>query len=232
MNTLSLSDLNTSIDAEPRILDVTLGERLGMAQPLNIRKTIRANSAEISLYGGVITHGVKTSCKGGRPSKAFYLNEPQAILLCMFANTPAAADVRHQVITVFMAYRRGSVQVKSHERRTSTPVDQAVRLRTNIDRLEQAVAEMMGPRNSTIATVSEMLRMFEVDEAKHAAMRSMRITAIRKLIHGETERRPVRSGRYGSIVPAMIERGAKRREIMRLTGASSSTVARYRAIVD
>jgi len=37
------------------------------------------------------------------------LNEGQALLVCMFANTERAADVRQQLIEVFMAWRSGKL---------------------------------------------------------------------------------------------------------------------------
>jgi hypothetical protein len=46
---------------------------------------------------------------GGRSGTAFLLNEPQALLICMFARTERAAAVRDQMIEVFMAWRRGQL---------------------------------------------------------------------------------------------------------------------------
>ena len=108
-NLISLSDLNTTINHEPRILDIKIAEALGMVQPLNIRATIEANKAELALHGEVFTQSVKTSKSGGRPSSAYYLNEAQAILLCMFSRTEKAAIVRKGVIEVFMAWRKGQL---------------------------------------------------------------------------------------------------------------------------
>lgn len=48
----------------------------------------------------------------GRPSSAFYLNEEQALLVCIFSETENAALVRKQVISTFMAYRRGQLPVQ------------------------------------------------------------------------------------------------------------------------
>lgn len=142
----SIADLNTEIDNEPRVLDATLATNLGMAQPLNIRAKIVANFEEISMHGEVITETVKTSAKGGRPGKAYYLNEPQALLICMWSNTAKAAAVRKMLIDVFMEYRRGKIEkpvhVREHDRRTSTKLDDALKLKTNIDRLESVVASI------------------------------------------------------------------------------------------
>lgn len=107
-NLLSLQDLNTTVNHEPRILDVTIGEKLGMAQPLNIRQIIESNTDELSRYGEVFTNRVKTK-KGGRPSTEYYLNEPQSMLVCIRSNAPHAPDVRQAIIEVFMAYRNGNL---------------------------------------------------------------------------------------------------------------------------
>lgn len=106
-----------------------------MAQPLDIRRTIEANRAELERYGEVFARRPKTGPKGGRPATEYWLNEPQAILICMFSRTDAAADVREEVIKVYMAYRRSragrreeaipppgySVKVSSYYRRRTRP---------------------------------------------------------------------------------------------------------------
>lgn len=104
---ITVSDLEARNDDEPRIKDIRLGERLGMAQPLNIRQTIEANRAELEAYGEVFTRRVKTGSKGGRPGIEYWLNEPQALLLCMFSRTDAASEVRRELIEVYMAWRHG-----------------------------------------------------------------------------------------------------------------------------
>jgi len=109
MSALAVSDLRP-VGGEPRVLDVRVGERLGMAQPLNIRKAIRDNADELARYGSIhaarelIVHG-----KGGRRAVTVYhLTEGQALLLVMFSRTERAADVRQEVIEAFMAWRRGA----------------------------------------------------------------------------------------------------------------------------
>lgn len=96
-----------TVNEEPRVLDTDLAERLGMAQPLNIRtKLIASNRTKLETYGDLFTRTVKT---GGRPETVFYLNEEQALLICMWSKTPNAALVRKQVISTFMTYRRGQL---------------------------------------------------------------------------------------------------------------------------
>jgi phage anti-repressor protein len=53
--------------------------------------------------------GVNPNALGGRPTSAFYLNEEQALLICMFARTDKAKQVRTEVIRVFTAWRRGNL---------------------------------------------------------------------------------------------------------------------------
>ncbi|AWJ82666.1 hypothetical protein TSH58p_17675 [Azospirillum sp. TSH58] len=113
-------------DGEPRVSDLVLAERLGFDKPHNIRKLIERNRAELETYGalveatGVFSTVEKTSGevsdrqsetpnRGGRPGKAYYLNEGQALVICALSRTPQAALVRRQIIEVFLAYRRGKL---------------------------------------------------------------------------------------------------------------------------
>lgn len=119
---LTVSDLYVT-EGEPRIHDIILAERLGMSRPRDIRANlIRPNIDELVSFGGLRETDANPTAKGGQPSKAYYLNEAQALLICMFSRTPAAADVRRQVIEVFMAWRTGKiVPVRSHARRPPQP---------------------------------------------------------------------------------------------------------------
>lgn len=154
-----VGDLNTEIDSEPRVLDVLLGERLGFARPRKVRELVARNEPELLTYGGLPRRRANLGIQGGRPSEDVFLNEPQALLICMFANTAKAAQVRKMLIDVFMEYRRsqGMVKVQAHERRTSTRIEDAIRLRTNIDRLERATADIAAiaaPRYLTAMVVN------------------------------------------------------------------------------
>lgn len=127
--TLTLTDINTIVNAEPRVLDVRLGAVLGMVQPLNIRKSLEANKAELSGFGPIHAAREMVSIGSGarRYVTQYYLNEAQALLLCMFARTARAAEVRRQIIEVFMAWRRGETApaltpVRAHVRRRREPV--------------------------------------------------------------------------------------------------------------
>lgn len=117
MTTLTVSDLLT-LDGEPRIKDLILAERLGFERPREIRRLIERHRIELQGFGGLRHRNANPGPQGGRPSQDTYLNEAQALLICMFARTPLAAEVRKSVIEVFMAWRAGkTVPVKQHHRR-------------------------------------------------------------------------------------------------------------------
>jgi prophage antirepressor-like protein len=157
MNFLTSSDLDTSFD-EPRIQDLRLAQGLGFARPRVLRELIERNSAEIQRYGLTPRRTAKPKGGIGRPTDSYFLNEPQALLVCMFSNTPRAADVRQQLITVFMAWRRSQclVPVRAHERRQSTSTEVALRLKTNVDRLEKILRAH--ERAAALDTVLQMAR--------------------------------------------------------------------------
>lgn len=141
--TFTIADLNTEIDNEPRVQDLRLGEALGFARPRAIRQIIDRNTLELQAYG---TSATRRGAYRGKSFTEYFLNEPQALLICMWSNTAQAAAVRKMLIDVFMEYRRGKldkpVNVEPHTRRTSTKVDDAVRLKKNIDRLESVVTSL------------------------------------------------------------------------------------------
>jgi predicted DNA-binding protein len=103
----SVSDLEAFGD-EPRVRDIKLGEALGFERPRKIRELIEANLEEIEGFGLTPRLGAPIRSGKGRITEVdeYWLNEPQALLLCMFAKTKNAAEVRRQMIEVFMSYRR------------------------------------------------------------------------------------------------------------------------------
>ncbi|ARO21958.1 hypothetical protein TAL182_CH00123 [Rhizobium sp. TAL182] len=100
------------------MLDVELAKHLGMKVTRTIRTLIKDNASELADHGTLMASATKST--GGRPAKVFYLNESQALLVCMFSRTQKAALVRKQVIDVFMAHRQG--QLIQPEPTTATEV--------------------------------------------------------------------------------------------------------------
>lgn len=107
---------------EPRILDVLLAEHLGFERERAIRELIARNRDELEAYGGLPCHTANPGKQGGRPGKAYWLNEGQALVICALSRTDKAAEIRKAIIDVFTAYRRGKlVDVAAHYRRPPTP---------------------------------------------------------------------------------------------------------------
>ncbi|EQB31518.1 hypothetical protein M529_14465 [Sphingobium ummariense RL-3] len=88
------------------MLDVRLGEVLGMAQPRNIRDTIKKHEARLSKHGPICTQRVQNGQRG-RPTTQYFLNERQAYRLCMWSEAPNADAVQEQMADVFYAWRHG-----------------------------------------------------------------------------------------------------------------------------
>ncbi len=118
MKNLTINDLQV-IENEPRIKDVVLGVVLGLHRAVAIKQVIEANIQELQGFGPcpLQMETEKVGCVT-RQVKTYYLNEPQALLLCMFSRTARAAQVRKELIEVYMAYRtRGLAKVREHYRR-------------------------------------------------------------------------------------------------------------------
>lgn len=97
-------------DGEPRVRDLDLAERLGFERPRKIRELIERNKAEIEAMGVCPAVGQTHGPQGGRPTKEFYLNEEQALLVATLSNTSQAQAVRAALIRTFVAYRRGHLE--------------------------------------------------------------------------------------------------------------------------
>lgn len=105
MTELTQADLVPFQGEEPRIADLVLAERLGFAESKAIRRLIKRNTVDLERYG-TLGHGDPKS-SGGRPGVDYYLNEGQALRLCTLSRTDRAAEITHQVITIYQAWRRG-----------------------------------------------------------------------------------------------------------------------------
>lgn len=97
----------TEIEREPRVRDIDLAERLGISRPRDIRKLIERNKAELDRFGICATVAQNHSGGRGRPTKEYWLNEEQALLVSVLSNAENAPAVRAMLIRVFVAYRRG-----------------------------------------------------------------------------------------------------------------------------
>ena len=125
-NTLTL----TPINGEPRVHDLHLAERLGFSQILDVRKIIKRNEAKLLNFGVLATVAKTSSDQGGRPTAEFYLNQKQAIFICMKSETDRAFDVQVEIVRVFDAYLNG-------ELKPALPRSYAEALRLYADQVER-----------------------------------------------------------------------------------------------
>lgn len=98
-------DLKT-FDDGPRARDTDIAARLGFKRPRKIRELIERNKAELERFGTcpAVGHVVK-----GNPVTEYWLNEEQSLLIATLSDAEFAADVRHMLIKVFVAWRRGQL---------------------------------------------------------------------------------------------------------------------------
>lgn len=94
------------------MLDEDLARELGYSEARLIRRTIKSNLDELEGYGPLACRS-RTQLRANGSTHyvdAYYLNEEQALLLCMFSGAEKAKEIRRQIITVFQAWRKGKLQ--------------------------------------------------------------------------------------------------------------------------
>lgn len=147
---LSLSDINTTVNHEPRILDVRLAEALGFKRPRDIRKVIERHIAALDKLGTRAT--VARVVNGGNATE-YYLTKKQAIYITAKSETENAVDLTIHVIEVFDAAMNGVAHpalpkttiVRSHERKLPEKPDllsgrTEQNLKIALDRAEMIIA--------------------------------------------------------------------------------------------
>ena len=97
----------TEIDGQFLIRDVDLGARMGLAQPLDIRRTIVKNRAWLEDHGPIrsVCEMVSIGSGAEREVTVYYLNEPQALSLCLQMRTPKARALYSFVVRFFLDRR-------------------------------------------------------------------------------------------------------------------------------
>lgn len=103
----------TPVNGEPRVHDLLLAEKLGFDQPRDIRKLIKRNEAKLLRFGVCATVAQTSGDLGGRPATEFYLNQKQAIFICMKSETEKAFDVQADIVRVFDAYMNSVAPVSA-----------------------------------------------------------------------------------------------------------------------
>lgn len=103
-------------DSTPRVLDMDLAQRAGLAAPRNVRNLIDSHREELEEFGEiyVCTQQMRTSMpRGGEREtevNTYWLNEAQAYHLVALMRTPKAAELRVLMTKVFMAWAHGELQ--------------------------------------------------------------------------------------------------------------------------
>jgi len=123
------------IDGAPLVLDTDLAEALGFDRPRVIRELIERNREELEGYGSLAARHGKSR---GQDFTAFYLNEEQALLICMLSRTPTAKTIRREVIAVYQAWRKGKLQPAAPAM-PAIPQDFASALKMRPAKADQAV---------------------------------------------------------------------------------------------
>lgn len=103
---LSISDIDTKVNHEPRIRDLRLAEVLGMVNPHSIRRLIQRHRGVLESLGAIISHQ-DAKLGAGRPSSSFYLTKRQALYLTAKADTPRAAMVTVEMVELFDRFTSG-----------------------------------------------------------------------------------------------------------------------------
>lgn len=166
-----IADLISSVDGTPRMMDLTLANGLEFSRPRDIRKIIERHMESLIRFGEVCATAAQTlnlkEKLGGRPGKAYYLNKKQALYICTKSDTSNATEVTIQMVEVFDAYTAGEmvaidkpVHVREHDRRTSTKLDDALRLKKNIDRLESVMSTIQPAKPNFCAMVVDGEHVF------------------------------------------------------------------------
>jgi hypothetical protein len=101
-------------DSERRVLDVELGERLGLEKPRNIRLLIKKFSADLEQFGPLPMRPVEMRIEKrgaihgfeSRKVNAYYLNRDQALFIATKSETERANEITVSLIKAFRELER------------------------------------------------------------------------------------------------------------------------------
>lgn len=124
---LCVADLQQlDAEGEPLLHDLRLAERLGYAQPRDIRKLIKRNRKKLERYGRLRQHGATShEGSGAREVDEYWLNKRQSIRLTTLAETQFAEEATAEIIEVYMAWHEGKLHPRAGTQVVWT--DEAVR---------------------------------------------------------------------------------------------------------
>jgi hypothetical protein len=106
MSALTILDLNTTVNHEPRIHDLRLAEFLGFTRPRDIRKLIERHKDVLERFGSTCAKRRKSR---GQDFVEYYLNKKQCTYICAKSDTEVAAEKTIEVVEVYDAYTSGTL---------------------------------------------------------------------------------------------------------------------------
>ncbi len=125
---------------EVLVLDTTIADRLGFAEPRMIRKLVKRHKDALEAIGNLSPRGAKSDGngglfhrvtnpgpKGGRRATAFYLTEAQALFILAKSETARANVELAYVSQVFTEFRRGNLVAKDQDTQARLDAYQADR---------------------------------------------------------------------------------------------------------
>ena len=110
MSILTVADITTGIDIDPRIRDLRLAEALGFKNIHAIRPLIARHIGALQRFGAVSLTQEKPGKTGGRPGQAYYLNRKQALFITAKSDTDRSADIAVEMVEVFDAHLSGTLK--------------------------------------------------------------------------------------------------------------------------
>lgn len=97
----------TVIEGDALLADTHIQQALGYGRVNDLHRIIKKHQVELEGYGRMLCRTGKAS--SGQTRLTYYLNEPQATLVCMFSRTERAAQARRLIVEVFTAWRKGQL---------------------------------------------------------------------------------------------------------------------------
>lgn len=110
---ITLADIDTVSDGEPRILDLRLASALGFKKPRDIRPLIERHREPLERLGG-FCRTVRQNRGRGRPGTEYRLNKKQALYICTKSDTDRATDITIQIVEVFDAVTEQAAKQVPH----------------------------------------------------------------------------------------------------------------------
>jgi acetone carboxylase gamma subunit len=140
-------------DGQPRIRDIDLAVALGYKVPAQIRRLIKDHREQLEEFG-IITAAVINTGERGRPAEEHWLTERQALLLCTWAETDKADDVRKVLVEAFVQFRHGALVPVAETRET--------RVLTIQERdISAFIQPLLKPLESRLAVVEDTTQRIE-----------------------------------------------------------------------